>query len=211
MGDATGNYGVVELAFNEIVYLPHQTAQANFYINPTWNEKDLWGSGYGRYDMVLEGLNEVETQEEMFNHMNKVKWRDMSLYGEYSYIDENGTPHFVNDKGEKVVDWRSDYYFSMLYKVWPKEVVDDFIKDKNQKWMIDDANVEEVFHYLKGYYVKTGGKNDLLEYYAGNEYPLRSKISAATTGAQFSINCTKKNLIVRFFENDNSIYQFSFK
>lgn len=211
MGDATGEYGVVELAFNKIVYLPHQNAHANFYINPDWNKKDLWGSGYGRYEMVLEGLKEIETQEEMFNHMDKVKWRDMTLYAEYSYIDENGIPHFVNDKGEKVVDWRSDFYFSMLYKIWPKEKVDEFVKDKNQKWMIDDKNAEEVFYYFKDYYIKTGGKNDLLEYYKGNEIPLRTKISAATTGAQFSINCSTKNIIVRFFENDDSMYQFSFK
>ena len=43
---------------------------------------------------LLDFLEDVETQEDMFHHMEKAMWRDSVLYADCTYIDENGKIRF---------------------------------------------------------------------------------------------------------------------
>ncbi|MBO5567063.1 MAG: hypothetical protein J5934_07590 [Succinivibrio sp.] len=52
IGDATGEYGLIELAQDEIRYIPYQFGHANFYITPRWRSIERCGSGEGRLSMV---------------------------------------------------------------------------------------------------------------------------------------------------------------
>ena len=206
IGDAAGEYGIVEIAGNQIYYLPYQNGQANYYLNPVCNAIDEDGSGYGRLASVLEGLEQIETQEEMLHHMEKAMWRDMVLYADCTYIDDNGTIHFVDDKGNPIIDWRSDIYISMVEEIWGSDELP--LSGKSMRWMMAPENAETVVELCKDLFVKSGFKEKLLQYYAGNEEPLRDVGEIMTTGLQFSVNCNKKSVIVRFFEKEELTYEF---
>ncbi len=44
IGDATGEYGLIEIAQDEISYIPYQYGQANFYITPKWTGEGIISS-----------------------------------------------------------------------------------------------------------------------------------------------------------------------
>ena len=206
IGDAAGDYGIVEIAGNEIYYLPYQNGHANYYLNPACNAVDEEGSGYGRLARVLEGLEDIETQEQMLHHMEKAMWRDMVLYADCTYIDDNGTIHFVDDKGDPIEDWRSDVYISMVEEIWGSDELP--LSGKSARWMMAPENAEVVAELCKDLFVKNGYKEKLLQYYDGNEEPLRDVGGIMTTGMQFSVNCNKKSVIIRFFEKEDLTYEF---
>ena len=206
IGDANGDYGIVEIAGNHVYYLPYQNGQGNYYLNPICNAIDDYGSGYGRLARALDGLEEIETQEEMFQHMQKSMWRDWVLYADCTYIDDNGVVHFVDDKGNPVEDWRSDVYVNMIEELWGSKELP--ISNKSARWMMRPENAEVVVELCKDLFVKNGYKEKLLQYYAGNEQPLRDDGEIMTTGIQFSVNCKKKSMIIRFFERDDLTYKF---
>ena len=206
MGDATGEYGLLEIAGNKVYYLPYQNGQANYYLNPFCNAIEIKGDGYGRLAQVLEGLEEIETHDEMFCHMKKAMWRDSVLYADCSYIDENGEIHFVNNQGEPIEDWRSDVYPSQVEAVWGKEAA-PLLKLTTRERMFPE-NSELILKYCKDLYVKNGFKEKLLQYYQGNETPLRDCGDIMTTGLRISVNCRKKKMIVQFFEKEDLTFEF---
>lgn len=210
IGDATGKYGVIEIAQNKIHFTPYQCAQANYYIHPELSANDEYGSGQGRYERAIDGLNNVQTMEDAYNQIGKAMWNTHTLYSDLSYIDENGKPHFVDDKGNPVADWRSDYGQEALKYYWPAEEIDRVLGDKTTRWMIDDANVETVFYYCKDFFKNIGAKQALIDYYAGDDDAIREDVFTYTTGIRFGINCKQKRMMMTFFERDNLTYEFSF-
>ncbi len=75
IGDALGNYGLVEFANNRIYFTPCANGQGNYYIHPEIAEYADVGSGYGRLAAALEGLAECETAEDMLHNMEACMWR----------------------------------------------------------------------------------------------------------------------------------------
>ena len=205
MGDATGEYGILEIAADQVYFLPYQNGQGNYYLNPICNAVDVTGDGYGRFARLLEGLEEIETQEEMFHHMEKAMWRDAILYADNTYIDENGKIHFVDDQGEPIFDWRTDIFLSMVEETWGEEAAP--LHGKTVREMMYPENAENVLKFCKDLFVNNGYKEMLLQYYAGNEDPLRDCGEIMTTGMRISANCQKKNIIVQFFEKENLTFE----
>lgn len=125
IGDAAGGYGLIEIAQDEIHFIPYQFGQANFYLNPKWSVLDHCGSGYGRLLQVENIIKNVETLDEAMNEMKSIMWRNETLWiGESKRVDDETHPNtfnqiiFQDDKGNAQLDWRSDYVAS-----WP--VLDD--------------------------------------------------------------------------------------
>ncbi len=125
IGDATGEYGVIEFAQDQINYLPYQYGQANYYLTPKWNALETTGPGHGRLDMVSKVIVPVETLEEAMEAMKPIMWRNETLWlGESHRITDGSHLHqynqiaFEDDKGVPQMDYRSEYIFQ-----WP--VMDD--------------------------------------------------------------------------------------
>ncbi len=125
IGDATGEYGVIEFAQDQINYLPYQYGQANYYITPKWNALETTGPGHGRLDMVSKVIGPVETLEEAMDAMKPIMWRNETLWvGESHRITDGSHLHqynqvaFEDDKGVPQMDYRSEYVYQ-----WP--VMDD--------------------------------------------------------------------------------------
>jgi hypothetical protein len=125
IGDATGEYGVIEFAQDEINYLPYQYGQANYYITPKWNALETTGPGHGRLDMVSKVIVPVETLDEAMDAMKPIMWRNETMWiGESHRITDGSHLHrynqiaFEDDEGVPQMDWRCEYVFQ-----WP--VMDD--------------------------------------------------------------------------------------
>ncbi len=125
IGDAAGEYGLIEMAQDEISYLPYQFGQANYYITPKWNVLDACCIGTGRLQKVSEVIADVETADEAMEAMKPIMWRNETLWiGESVRAEGRVRRHscsqiiFRDDKGNPQLDWRSDYV-----GMWP--VLDD--------------------------------------------------------------------------------------
>ena len=217
IGDATGNFGVIEIARNEVRFVPYQPIQGNYYLTPTWNAMDVRGSGYGRAERVMEGLENVNTLAEMMEQMKKPMWNTHVLYLENTYQDENGITRFVDDEGNPVTDWRSD--LSNILPVDPEtghistdpDAGIELAGNSDVKWMMNEDNFEEMKAGMVAFMQKLGWKEKLLEYYAGNEMPLREAKQIYTTGVSYAVNCAQKTMLIKFWEKEDLTYEISIK
>ena len=108
IGDATGEFGIIEIAQDEVSYIPYQYGQANFYITPKWTTIDYYGTGMGRLDMVSKVIGDVETIDDAMKAMEPIMWRNESLW--IAYAERKGSQVlFKDDKGNPALDWRGDY------------------------------------------------------------------------------------------------------
>lgn len=74
IADRTGDYGLIEIAKNKVSFLPGQQAQCNFYVTPELHEIEDYKAGLGRYDLLMSGIDDVQTEAELFELINKVKY-----------------------------------------------------------------------------------------------------------------------------------------
>lgn len=74
IADASGKYGVLELACNNVYWNDMHQAQANFYVTEELNEIEELKAGVGRYDTVMAGIDRVQTEDEMFDLINSVRY-----------------------------------------------------------------------------------------------------------------------------------------
>ncbi len=117
IGDATGEYGVIEIAQDEVSYIPYQFGQANYYLTPKWGSLQTWGPGQGRLTMVSQVIEKPQTLEEMMDAMVPIMWRNEILWLGQSHRKTDSQQHpysqiaFTDDKGNPSLDWRSEYVF----------------------------------------------------------------------------------------------------
>ncbi len=77
MADATGHSGVLEVGDNKLLWSDGARAQANFYLHPDYKDKAIFGSGYGRYELVTKGVGDVKSEADMLELMYKVRYSQM--------------------------------------------------------------------------------------------------------------------------------------
>ena len=216
IGDATGNFGVIEIARNEVHFVPYASAQGNYYLSPVWTAMDANGSGYGRAERVMDGLEDVNTLEEMMEQMKKPMWSQHILYYENTYQDENGVTRFVDDEGNPVVDWRSD--LANILPVDPEtghistdpDAGAELSANSNVRWMMKEENFEEMKAGIVALMEKLGWKEKLEAYYEGDEMPLREERGIFTTGVSYAVNCAQKTMLIKFWEKEDLTYEIKF-
>jgi len=90
IGDASGNYGLIEIARNKVYYTPYSYGQGNFYVHPELAEYAVEGTGFGRLATALKGLEACETEQQMMDNMQKCMWINELLEpGCMGYSDYN--------------------------------------------------------------------------------------------------------------------------
>ncbi|MCR4582753.1 MAG: linear amide C-N hydrolase [Prevotella sp.] len=116
IGDATGEYGLIEIAQDEVSYIPYQFGHANYYITPKWNTIETMGAGVGRLAKVSEVISPVETLEDAMEAMKPIMWRNETMWlGESERITDGTALHpynqirFQDNKGVPTMDWRGEY------------------------------------------------------------------------------------------------------
>ncbi len=125
IGDATGEFGLIEMAQDELSYIPYQYGQANSYITPKWDCLDTGGAGAGRLGKGLKSLDTFDTLDEAMDAMKPIMWKNEILWiGESVRADDKNHLHpynqivFQDDKGEPQLDWRGEYEDDYV-EMWP--------------------------------------------------------------------------------------------
>lgn len=72
MSDATGHFGLLEIAENKISWLDGQHVQTNFYVTEEFAKKQELKCGVGRYELLINGIKNVQSEQDMFNLINQV-------------------------------------------------------------------------------------------------------------------------------------------
>ena len=170
----------------------------------------------------------------MLEHMKLCMWCNELLYIDCAYRDDNGHIHFVDDKGNQILDWRSDFEEKIPLDENGNVVVDrkmeegyiayayqgdasrkeDFLKLTEMvsrcttEWVNNDNNFEKMQKYLFDRFSNDGTIDILKKYYAGEEEPLRNNPDIYTTALSIGANCTKKHILAKFWENEKLIYEY---
>ena len=210
IADATGEFGIIEVIADEVYYLPYTSAQGNYYLTPKWAAIENNGTGYGRVQAALDGLEEVDTMEEMMAHMEKPMWKNSVLYMNNAYQDENGRAHFVDDDGNPSIDFRSDFSNSIALDENYNVIDSDDYECKarsDARWMMNDKNFEVVKKHICGVVDAMNWKDKLLRYYKGDEEDLRNDGQVFTTGACFVVNPSEKKMLIKLFEKEELTYE----
>ncbi len=125
IGDATGEFGLIEIAQDEIKYIPYQFGHGNFYITPRWRSIEPCGAGEGRLSTVSDVIGPVQTLDEAMDAMKPIMWKNETMWIGESYRAKDAAhpnPYnqivFQDDKGNPQMDWRNEYV-----GLWP--VMDD--------------------------------------------------------------------------------------
>lgn len=74
IADATGHYGVLEFGMNRPIWTEGQQAQTNFFINEDLAAIQELKVGVGRYDQVMDGIDAVDSEAELFSLMDSVSF-----------------------------------------------------------------------------------------------------------------------------------------
>ena len=131
LADATGKYGVLEIAQNKIVFneakqlndkeMPLGACQTNFYISKEFNTIEKMKCGVGRYDYIKSKWGSITNQSDMYKALRDVsyfqcyfdncKFNNLSEF--VGYYKEDGKV-FVSNRtirrgNENVVAWDYDY------------------------------------------------------------------------------------------------------
>ena len=169
IADKTGRYGLLEFAQNKVLWHEGQQAQANFYVDKEMNEIESFKTGIGRYNKVMEGIDAVKTEDDMFKLMDSV-----------SYFQ-------VYDIENCQFDYRSENVGALSY------ATNDFVMDKENQKIIEAVMKEN------GAYVRSLTRQQLRD---ANEF-----WESAFTEV---VNCNKRTLFVRFYEDDKKTFTLTF-
>lgn len=247
IGDATGSYGLIEIANDEVKFLPEQHGQGNYYIYPEYNSTSRNQSGYGRLQYGLERIDTIQTQSQMADMMEAIMWKNEILHIPYAYRDSRGHIHFCGDSlhQKESLDWRSDNtkmipvnkngvyvdtddttqeaMFVREYKKCYENYIAgidtkrnligyekylEYLNRCDLTWVQNNDNFEDLQRGLIKHYTENGAFEKLKKYYAGDEKPLRDDGNIFTTALSFSVNCTKRNLHVKFWENPHTVIDY---
>lgn len=226
IGDATGEFGIIEIAKDKVTYLPYAPAQANYYLSPEFaSQAEPMAIGYGRYRAALKGLDAVETEEDMLEHMKQPMWANyIKDYSKVQVDPATGYPIFVDkETGRELMDFRSDYCMKFLvnnegkyvspnseeYKSLTPEQFIEYLQNCNSYWIMRDENYGELVKFFEDTGKMKEDLRMLTDFYAGNETEIRNKCAVFTTGVSYAINCKQKRMLIRFWEREKA-YEFKF-
>ena len=74
IADATGKYGILELVDNQLVWLPGEPLQSNFFLSRGNRDRALYGAGFGRYETLKAGRDAVQTEADMMKLISLVRF-----------------------------------------------------------------------------------------------------------------------------------------
>ncbi|MCQ2547879.1 MAG: hypothetical protein MJ145_02615 [Clostridia bacterium] len=77
LAEPGGRHGLLEIAENKISWLEGQDAQTNFYITKEFADKEQLKCGLGRYDYVMDKLNSINNEDDMFKMMESIQYSNI--------------------------------------------------------------------------------------------------------------------------------------
>jgi len=96
IGDATGEYGLVEFGRNGVYFTPYQNFQSNYYIHPLLSERATINHGHGRAAALLQGLMDVETEKDIYENQKKARYTHQLMNPSWEYYSDAQSLSDVN-------------------------------------------------------------------------------------------------------------------
>ncbi len=169
LADASGNYGVLEIAENKISFLEKEPAQTNFYLTPEFARKQGLKCGVGRYTNLTKVLSGIKTEDDMFQLMDSISYFQ-SYFPEKCSFDARS--EYIGEQPE----WTYDYIMAKENQAEVTAYINEQskkVRSMTRKQLQDDGSYWE---------------------------------SSCTN----VVNCSKKTIRTRFFEDDSLILNLSF-
>ena len=118
----------------------------------------------------------------------------------------------VDEDGEDMISGFLGYYYPKAYK----ERYDNLKKFVNyslhmnctKEYVLNNDNFDKIKAGTIKYFEKQNAFNNLEKYFNGDEKGLRDVGVIFTTGMRFGVNCTKKHLVLRYFENEKTTIEY---
>lgn len=89
LADATGHYGVLEIASDRVIWHDGQPCQTNFYLDEALSAIEEYKIGIGRYDYLMSHIDSVQSAEDMRALMDQVSYfKSYSKTCAYDVISE---------------------------------------------------------------------------------------------------------------------------
>jgi len=88
IGDATGEYGLVEFGRNGVFFTPYQCFQSNYYIHPLLAERAVDNHGHGRANALIGGLMDVQTELELMENQKEARYHIQLLNPSWEYFSD---------------------------------------------------------------------------------------------------------------------------
>ena len=221
LADASGNYGVVEIVDNQVIFYPNQAYQANYYLGKEFRDKESYGSGYGRIETIIKDYDEINNIYDMMSTMSKVKYSNTYTYEKSPFDTRSELTgmnifNLINIMKAKAKDYNftlPDYskLTQTMYDKNAKQIIKvNYETYQNQqnltsawttKFLLNDANKEEVDTFRKWL-------SELYSSLTNNQ--LRQISLFWSTVHQITYNNTQKYAIVSFYEDENTTRIFNF-
>ncbi len=88
IGDATGEYGLVEFGRNGVFFTPYQNFQSNYYIHPLLAERATKNHGHGRAAALLDGLMDVKDEYDIMENQKKARYHIQLRNPSWEYFSD---------------------------------------------------------------------------------------------------------------------------
>ena len=106
LADASGRYGVMEIAQNEVSWLENQCCQTNFYLTDKFQKGEKYKLGLGRYEKLTSLIDDVKNEDDILSLIDgvscfQVYHPDVCRFdyrAEYVGFPESWTTEFVLDE-----------------------------------------------------------------------------------------------------------------
>ena len=120
LADATGDYGLLEVADNRVYFQDKQQMQTNFYVADELYKKQRMKCGVGRYELLKEGIDNVKSEDDMFKLMDSVSYAQSY---DYKTCNFDARSEYIGEQP----GW--DYYY----------VIDEDNRDEVNKYLDEVA------------------------------------------------------------------------
>jgi hypothetical protein len=117
IADSAGNYGVLELIDNKLIWLDKRRVQTNYFLNETYQDKVLYGTGRGRYSLLKKEIPNVRNEVQLAVLLTKVRFSNLlnpytcpfDLRDEFTGDDSPGMHSFGMTAKEALAEENRDY------------------------------------------------------------------------------------------------------
>lgn len=135
MADATGNYGILEIAGDKVYFNKYQPVQTNMYIAPELAAGQLYKSGLGRYHTLMANLYKAKDEQGMQDLIDLVKYSTQysdpatcafDIRHEY-YDPEQGIDYaaIMDPANQEMLQNEVDKYVAWWHSLSRQEMQDD--------------------------------------------------------------------------------------
>lgn len=221
IADASGNFGIIEIANNNVYFHPKASIQANYFLTDEFYQEEKFGSGNSRVKAVEKDFDSIDSIYGMMANMSKVRYsktyslnnEDFISKEEYVGLNVCNAIRIINEDAKtynfNVPDY--SYLTQTVYDVDSKNIVVVTPSTCNNYKNIQSIWTEKFISNPENTEVDAFAKWFAQVYLSLTDKQRRDMKLFWNTIHHITYNNTQKYAIVTFFEDDSTTRVFDFK